>query len=447
MTSDTNSSTAPAFSETVQNVEEACKESSDYLQSLCALYSFTESFALKMFLVDVLKTSKIHDTYKFEVLNCLHSFPESTEDVVLDACLYAWGHLDLSINLLASILAWIFHIAEEIGTALLEEYLDDIEVECRQRYNMVYLTSEEPLLCRHGMLHFMRSAYTFGEVFEYRYKILAAQFLLSRRSNEPDAMAFLMDVLDDVNVPIDTRADCADVIEAMGDTDQAAHAIAVRETLGIDRPARTIYEDPQNVHNTTLINSFKGIVCKLFDKYGRIDADEAYSRIEEAASNTAAKAKISRSLERIYLDQQTFTDHELKLNNVLALVWKHASAYPEVKDNLLVELEQADGKCSSGYFTRLANCLHGVDGFSATMSYQDEIEGCVFGRINARVRASPLCNTLLVQMSGDHTRKEWNEFLVKAIPEMQQELYDEYKDILLPDEFDTYFYNALVKFQ
>ena len=112
-------------------------------------------------------------------------------------------------------------------------------------------------------------------------------------------------------------------------------------------------------------------------------------------------------------------------------------------------------KCSSGYAYRLLNTLSGYHTKSISISWADQIAGNLAGRLNALIRniedeevqASVMSEMCIDQEKTILERKNFMAFFRKSLPQIHEELYDEFKELISDADFNLYMRRAIAKYE
>lgn len=240
------------------------------------------------------------------------------------------------------------------------------------------------------------------ELTDVRIRILASQKLLADKSIAQEMTTsvshMLLDIAEDSSVEYNARADAADTLLGLGVDEVKERARDVILELGRQfGDAKTLYQNAQNVHNTTIEESVMEIIDYLItipileDNGILLTFEKVRSYIEELAETRPDddKDKINISLNRLEMDRQLYSLHSMSLRAILVRVWsllaEHSSC-EDIKNRLLEELIDMSGTCSSGFVERLANVISGYTDYGLRISWNDQITANMSGRLNVRMR-------------------------------------------------------------
>lgn len=178
-----------------------------------------------------------------------------------------------------------------------------------------------------------------------------------------------------------------------------------RRRLLIQR--RTVYEDAQNVHNSSINESVKESILNLYNF--AVSHNEFFSDTKENHTKRVSimnnismritsltksydiikRKKILGSFDRIMTDAAKFDIQkrvELTLFDVLLLVWHEiqiSKDKEELERCLLEELYNMNGVCTTGHLSRIVNILSGFsENVSIRISYKDQIKNYIFNYYN-----------------------------------------------------------------
>lgn len=267
-----------------------------------------------------------------------------------------------------------------------------------------------------------------------RYRILASQHILSGTfpDHEVDSDTrrcieeSLITIAENRVFPKRVRADAADVlITNSPQGEEATRAEAVISELGLEGGsgmAADIYGDAQNVHRILGGNdnsSFAEIVSYL-RKWHR-PVRWSFAKVTEfclvGVPPGAENDAIRGSLARIEIDRQIHhpklrvTDMEL-LRLLVCYITRQAERDEETAARLREELMDAQGWCSTGYITRLANVMSGREGLQLRIPLADAMYVKLRERVSQVLRdchedpSNPVAEKNLCDFSNRLTRDE-----------------------------------------
>jgi len=342
------------------------------------------------------------------------------------------------------------------------------------------------------------------------YRILAGQALLQKyftpasipteleelsefnRIRDSSQHSLLL-IMTDGELDINVRADAADVLLNLGTgvfQDQARDIILL---LGaIDGTVRSVYQDGQNIHATAIEKSALEILERLDIVEKHLTFEKARAFIEETCRKlfsppsdstssfddlfespkespspnepnvTKAKTEEERmvtvALNRITIDRQLYSQYSISLQGILLRVLTFCNTHEhkdELYKRLIEELIDMHNKCSSGYAFRLINTLSGYCEHAIRISWADQISGNLSGRLNAMIRAiededyqaAVMTELCLNSDKSISERKNFLQFLRKAIPLIREEMWTDFEEDMTDTEFDLYLRRAIVKYE
>lgn len=126
---------------------------------------------------------------------------------------------------------------------------------------------------------------------------------------------------------------------------------------------KTIYNDSQNVHNSTINNSVKSCAIRLCNimKTDYIISKPEWSGIMIEFKHIYDINKYSTQLEKIETDTGNF-NIGLNIQTIFCSLWKyikHHKYNKELYNRLANELDAMKGVCLTGYLSRLMNVIQG----------------------------------------------------------------------------------------
>ena len=113
---------------------------------------------------------------------------------------------------------------------------------------------------------------------------------------------------------------------------------------------------------------------------------------------------IKMSLNRIEMDRSLYLNSTTSKILIKLYSYIQKNEYVEqLEKRLLEELEEMTGKCSSGFVSRLCNTLSGFGDLNIYVSFEDQIIACFVGRLNSYIhkisnKDSPFYNDKLYDM-------------------------------------------------
>jgi len=294
-----------------------------------------------------------------------------------------------------------------------------------------------------------------------RGRILAASALVELE--EESCITWLLNLAKDTAAEEDERADAADVLIRLGPDPVRREALRIITDLGFGARdddtgeffrKRNFYQNRQNVHTTSIIESAKETILRIVTENQR-PFYEAHAEVVAliGRSSLEHKNKMFKALDRISVDTATFTDRKITLSQVFISVWERIrdSSKPEEKQELekrlCQELIDMSNTCATGHMTKLVNVLSVYDN-AIKISWRDQIEANIAGRVQARMKKEQNAEDILVGMLDTATEEEkqiYRIFLFKVIPEIREEMHDEFKEYMSSIEFFSYFEEAASK--
>ena len=351
-----------------------------------------------------------------------------------------------------------------------QHILQDETIEVNKRF---YFFSNNDKYCKLNdyLVHALHPFFfELGKKLKYPLKILliSARYVFSfypLYSDERNSVLdFVMDIADDENEDEYSRSECADILYSIGDQEEVIFGMKILQEIGYmdqDLNKTTIYSNTQNVHDETINSSVRKIIMTLHKDYLLLNLNllgncslEYLHKIfsDELKSSDDQNQKLQSFFMRLMTDPTKFEN--LTLVDIFIIVFhKIQSFIPEIKDEcfkrLVEEINESDNTCHTGYVSRLVNVLSGFvqeDRYMFTINPKDELRSAVFARINASMTALPpyLKEDVLNSLWSDD-KTTFEEFYNLYTPE--EELKEEYKEILSEEEFMSVYQKALKDFQ
>jgi hypothetical protein len=199
----------------------------------------------------------------------------------------------------------------------------------------------------------------------------------------------------------------------------------------VEGKVKTVYDDKQNVHSSNIEESVMRIIiiisaqeilkinnkeidfeyvteqinkllkqekdalendknkCKHCElPYCDIGKNKEYYCSDTCEKQYQRHAKIKLSLVRIDIDRVLYLNNNL--SKILVRLWSYIvknEHKDEILKRLIQELEEMSGTCSSGFVSRLVNCLSGFgEDITVGISFEEQLIGNFIGRLNAYTR-------------------------------------------------------------
>jgi hypothetical protein len=322
--------------------------------------------------------------------------------------------------------------------------INDLSIDCDFRYKTILSLEKKEELKEKDIYKF----FTKNACFEFlknvgnytMNRILSAQNLKQNFELSEDEISFIQEIIlsfaNDTELDYNLRADAADLLLNLGTDEYKQIARDIIETLGRNEgEIRTVYQNMQNVHSEKIEESVLKIleilstqnILKINDCEINFDYvseqikknldDEVKPHVESNTSGSCnscknckssnkdesrkdyeycseecerrfiRKNKINLSLNRIEIDRILYFNNIL--SKILVKLWSYICAN-EFKDEMIKrlfeELEEMSGTCSTGFVSRLVNCISGFGDLSVSISFEQQIIANFVGRLNANAR-------------------------------------------------------------
>ncbi len=311
--------------------------------------------------------------------------------------------------------------------------INDQNIDCDYRYNCILSLEKSGVYDSQFFIHNACLDFVKEDKNRTMYRILAGQYLLQHFEKnekvEKENSILVQDILigfaTDNDLDYNLRADAADTLLSLGNGEYKNQARDIIMCLGrIGGNNRTIYDNAQNVHASSIEKSVNDVLQQLCTIVPileinriQIDYDYVYHEIEdilkekhftcdkvcknnnteeikfcgnECKKQFEKEDKIRIALNRIKMDRVLYTNFNNTLSNIFVRLWSYIveSEYKdEMVQRLLEELEEMSGTCSSGLASRLVNVISGFDEeLTIRISIEDQIVANFSGRLNARAQ-------------------------------------------------------------
>ena len=444
----------------------------EMINKINSMYTVSNTTLLKDFIIFICKFSKIKDILKIESCKVLcQKEPKNIDHFKLldDIIINHYNSLPVPCKIVSIVFLSYHPDMTEVVLSRFQEVITDINIECDFRYKIILnldtvyhldkATFVFPLL-----LFFIKSQYIFTS-----YRILASQNLLQNyKDNLTESQTnyiytILASFAQDEELDYNIRADATDVLLGLGDEHYQALARDIIRTLG--NRGKTIFDDAQNIHNTTIDQSTEPILKVLFSTkmkdtitFNKIKTEMLSPIKEEIKKLTEKLDNLEITFSRIELDRSLYGSVHTTLNNLLCRVKNYITNHPcetELTNRLEEELIEASGKCSTGYGTRLVNVLSGYDGMNLKISYEDSINSKLSGRLNKLVKEienDEERDQILLEMTLNTDkdilcRKNFLTFFKKHISSIKEDIWEDVKEDIDWTDYELYFRKAMSQYE
>ena len=214
-----------------------------------------------------------------------------------------------------------------------------------------------------------------------------------------------------------------------------------QQLVSIKKPIQSIYDDSQNVHNTTINKTTLDTANELVHKYNPENTrlEYIYYKTKLFSESSLEKIeKIEKSIHRINTDSSTFGGKGFTLytiyQSLLNLIYKHPQK-DDLNERLLDELIDMSDKCSTGHLSRLINVLQGFDTdlkVKVKININDEIYAKIKHLIEKEIVNDKNIDDIMEDMLS-HKKTIYINFVKKIIDNNIFEILKEYKKIDIQD--------------
>lgn len=322
--------------------------------------------------------------------------------------------------------------------------------------------------------HGLQSVFFFNKSNGTRERILSGQHILdmpeSTSEEKKDVGEQLLQIARDMKHENNIRADAADVILRLGDETQAAEARNIITDIGFSNIGKTgdlltkrvqvIYSNQENVHDQKISETVCTFIEQMFQEKitGTKSFNEVYNEVTELLRSkkfsSVKRFCVIKALNRVSVDTARFSKNKVTITEIFTHVWTRIQKYDKetriiLEDRLFEELEDMADTCSSGHAARFVNVLSEFD-VTLRISWEDQIHANIVGRINAKIRAHPDSEKIMlgIMENADKNDKDvFTNFLEENIPKLRGELHKEFVDdgYIKNKEFDKFFETGVKK--
>jgi len=445
----------------------------EYVNKLTSMYTISGTKLLTEFIIDICNTSNINSTLKIECCKCL---------CIKDTRIVE--HFTLLHNLLESckdlpipcrVLGIIFltRCEQFDDSKTLQHFKDiitDVEVECHFKYDMILTLQSVHELDKNIYIYPLLMYFSELSSLFTTYRILSCQNLLQNfktELQEDDNYILIQNIIysfaSDEELDYNLRADATDILLGLGDDEHKTMAREILLLLG--NKQHTIYDDQQNVHNSEIDSSCNEILNILLTN--KLKNDISFPKIKELCTKSLEDEikhlqqkldNINIALNRIDIDRGLYGNSNLSLKSVLLYVYNYIDGHKQ-EDELITrlkeELEEASGKCSTGYIHRLMNVLSGFDNMSIRIGWDDEIVGKLSGRMNKlvmKIEDEEMRTDILYEMTMNKDnqlldRGNFLKFFRENIGDLKRDIWEEVKGDISDVDYEIYFRKAMCVYE
>ena len=334
-----------------------------------------------------------------------------------------------------------------------------------------------------------------NKIFRTRYMILSAQVILGfdffEKEHKKQVENIILDFCQDGQLDFNLRADAADLLLTFATSDynrQIALDTIILLGRQINRGIYSVYDDKQNVHNKSIDDSVKEILCflasipletkngnyityedtckeiiEIYCKTYNIEMNSKYLLFEDidtkdtnivenvdneynddyseyTYNNTVLKnlELIRVSFLRFSLDRGLYSNFQ-SIQTLFIKIWNIIKTHEHkesLTSRLFEELIDMSGSCTSGHISRIVNVLSGfeINGklINLSIDYKDEMTSNMIAKLNKKIceledeEYKYNISEEMLWTSNYESRTYFNKFFRENVMEIRNELYDEY---------------------
>ena len=273
----------------------------------------------------------------------------------------------------------------------------------------------ERIVCAERLLHFDGDVYAIGRKLEVLVVLLA---IASNDSVLYNARADALDVL---------LRHVGQLMNEKSPTAAGAVPKTAKETLiKIEKDAQSlltkmggsknVYENAQNAHNATIVQSADAFVERLIAENGPcVFVYNEYLSCKNMiidgarASDDATMTALTNALKRIGIDSAQFASERIDLKMLLVLIVRRIRASKskesELMKRLIEELVDMSDTCSSGHLSRFVNVFTGFER-AIEMSFTDQLRSNFMSRFTAAITVHVNRDAIMRGSSPDADEKD-----------------------------------------
>ena len=240
------------------------------------------------------------------------------------------------------------------------------------------------------------------------------------------------------------------------------------------RSVRTFYENKENIHCISL-ESAQEILDFLVEEFPirarhRLQyyiewIDRALQHWKDHEDHLQRIQRIHLALYRIDKDWSQHGRLRHRLYDIFQMVVSYIDKFgdkekdhdrKELERRLLEELEEMSGTCSTGYAIRLLNVLTGYRDFQIRIPPEYALRCRLFQKLNSVIssiagidpeRAGRIMDQMTLPASCYDERTEFLILFREQLPQLKEELYQEFKDMMTDTDYDLYLRKAIFLYE
>ena len=208
----------------------------------------------------------------------------------------------------------------------------------------------------------------------------------------------------------------------------------------VKKPKQSIYDDNQNVHNSTINETTLKTATELVNKYYSENKSIDYIYYKTKLSNTVSPTqieKVEKAIHRINTDSATF-GKGFRLYTIYQSLLNLIEQHPQKNDleeRLLEELIDMSGKCSTGHLSRLINVLQGFETnlkVKVKINISDEIYAKIKHLIEKTIVNDENIDEIMEDMLSEN-KTIYIEFVKRVVDNKINEILKEYENLNIND--------------
>jgi len=275
----------------------------------------------------------------------------------------------------------------------------------------------------------------------------------------------LFQIANDINLELSLRLEACDILYLNSSIDIQIKVQNILETI---LPVGAYTNNSENVHLSSVIASVDRTLDILIEKYKSLKRENVPENLHQLLldkfNHCSNFKQIQGSLNRIFnYNFLKFSKYKLTLKEILYYIWfVIEECEPQTREEIYIRMKEEFidmyDTCSQGYVTRLINILsgfeiNGASNLGIAISYEDQIYGIFSGKINTLVRDAPdplrdkLLEELMVPSNDHENRLNLIRYLRPYLPQIWNEIFNIFKDILTITDLDLYCRKVTMKYE
>ena len=438
----------------------------ELISCINGMYSFSRTISLKHYIKEISLCEDIPIIYRIE---CARNISEEGYPIINTICkhnLFKLLPTPIRVETVFYLMKSKMDTYEKESRMYFCEIVNDISIETLYRFKLIQSLEKHfqddlfYFYVNDSCHQFVNCSYNM-----YAYRVICCQYIfqkcqeyLHEYSNE-----FLLQVASNPHIDEDIRADACDILLAYGTPENVENARMILFVIGGGERARNnIFKNSQNVHNRSIEESVEKLIEFISSYIPRSVSPYTFDKAKEEIEDCIARETdlnqdiLNKAIIRITIDRATYGRFNMTLSTIISKMWTYIqdSQYKtELEKRLLEELIDSHNKCSSGYVSRIVNCISGFGDVSLQISFEDQIITVLETRLNSKIMEEDeiTSDTILDEMTLPvrfyDKRGTFLKFFRTHISKIREDMYQEFKGHISDHDYDLFFRKAIMHYE